>query len=314
VHHHRVCRFQKTDALNVRSRLHYSSGGVGSIRQRRAAAGHKPSFGPQVEQPTERRLQLECCHSARTLSEASNFQWLPSQSHGDSSASSFARLQRFLTVQIPPLTQLPTPWATPAVTAAATKALIAVAPHAELLRPLPHLIFRAFELIPPQDVRVVIFGLDPFPRLGHAMGLAFSVPESTVPLPSTLKNIYKEFKTDLGRTLRSSDLTHWAKQGVLLANVALTMAGGKAGEHVTHWQPFAKAWVRHLQGLDQPCVWILWGNDPKALKTLITSRNHRLIESPHPSPRSAWRGFFGSRPFSRANEILIQMGCKPIDW
>lgn len=215
---------------------------------------------------------------------------------------------------MPPLTKLPTSWATPAVTAAGNTALLAVAPHAELLRPSQHLIFRAFELVPPHDVRVVIFGLDPFPTPGHAMGLAFSVPVSTDSPPPTLNNIYKEFETDLGRTLRSSDLTSWAEQGVLLANVALTMAGGKAGEHITYWKPFTKAWVSHLQCLDRPCVWILWGNDAKAFKKDITGRNQRIIESPHPSRKSARRGFFGSRPFSRANELLLQMDCKPIDW
>lgn len=209
---------------------------------------------------------------------------------------------------------LPATWATPHLSATASAALAAVKPYTTQLRPVPELIFRAFGLVAPSATRVVIFGVDPFPTPGHAMGLAFSVPEDADFMPPTLENLRAEFEDDLGRPLRSSDLTHWAKQGVLLANVALTMAGGKTGEHLKHWRTFARAWVRHLQELDEPCVWILWGNHAKAFKKLITGKNQRIIESAHPSPRAAYRGFWDSKPFSRANEQLEQMGQPPIDW
>lgn len=209
---------------------------------------------------------------------------------------------------------LPASWRTPELVLHSERAIAAVEPFSAVLRPVPALIFKAFEMVPPDGVRVVIFGLDPFPTPGHAMGLSFSVPEDADSLPPTLTNIYKELETDLGRPLRSSDLTRWAQQGVLLANVALTMAGGKTGEHIKHWKAFAQAWVRHLQALDRPCVWILWGNDAKEFKPLITGKNQRVIESAHPSPLAAYRGFWGSKPFSRANELLAELGQSPIEW
>lgn len=208
---------------------------------------------------------------------------------------------------------LPLTWATPQLREHSHTALSAVAPFAARLRPQQDLIFKAFEMVPPAAVRVVLLGQDPYPTPGHAQGLSFSVPHGTQPLPPTLRNILKELESDLGAS-RSPDLTAWAKQGVLLANAALTMAGGKTGEHLAHWEAFTRGWVQHVLSLEQPYVWVLWGNDAKAFKPLITGANQRIIESSHPSPLSAYRDFWGSKPFSRTNALLIELGQQPIDW
>lgn len=210
------------------------------------------------------------------------------------------------------MSSLPKSWSTARTEYTAQQALAIVTQHADL-RPRPDLVFKAFELVEPANVRCVILGMDPYPTPGHAMGLSFSVPEATKPLPPTLRNIMKELATDLGITLASTDLTGWAAQGVLLANAALSMAG-TAGEHNKVWNPFTKAWIELLQAQENPCVWVLWGNDAKAYKPLISGANQVVIESAHPSPLAARRGFFGSRPFSRCNELLREMGQPAINW
>lgn len=207
---------------------------------------------------------------------------------------------------------VPSAWATPRIIEAANQALSRVSGLAEL-RPTADKLFRAFDLVAPHEVRCAVLGMDPYPTPGHAMGLSFSVPEGTKPLPPTLRNIMKELEADVGVALPSTDLTAWGRQGVLLANAALSMAGA-AGEHFKLWAPFTQAWIEHLQELNQPCVWILWGNDARAYRPLIKGSNQRVIESAHPSPLAARRGFFGSRPFTRCNELLAEMAQPGIDW
>ncbi|KAF1854219.1 hypothetical protein Lal_00011112 [Lupinus albus] len=209
----------------------------------------------------------------------------------------------------------PKAWAAayPGLDAAAYTALSQIGPDWEGIFPAQEHLFRAFELVPPDACRCVLLGMDPYPTPGHAIGLSFAVPDGTKPLPKTLKNIIIEFQEDLGMPLPSTEFNNWAKQGVLLANAALSVKG-KAGAHMKHWAEFTATWIRGLQKQDAPCVWILWGNDAKAFRPLITGANQRVIESPHPSPLAAYRGFFGSRPFSRSNELLAELGCPPIDW
>ena len=176
--------------------------------------------------------------------------------------------------------------------------------------------FNAFELVPPESVRCVILGQDPYPTPGHAHGLAFSVPTGQL-WARSLKNIAAEFESDLCRPLKSSDLTPWARSGVLLANTALTVQAGSPGAHAKQWRAFTYAWVTALAALDTPRVWVLWGKHAQKYGPLIRagkSRTQVCIETPHPSPLSARRGFFGSRPFSRVNAELTRLGAVPIDW
>lgn len=211
--------------------------------------------------------------------------------------------------------KVPAAWAEccPGIEEAAAAALAKVDPSWQDVFPAKQNVFRAFDLVGPDDVRCVILGMDPYPTPGHAIGLSFSVPEGTKPLPKTLKNIITEFEEDVGATLPSTEFHGWAEQGVLFANAALTVHG-KPGAHMKHWAAFTAAWIKGLQDLNAPCVWVLWGNDAKVFRPLITGSNQRVIESPHPSPLAAYRGFFGSRPFTKSNELLTELGCKPIDW
>lgn len=176
--------------------------------------------------------------------------------------------------------------------------------------------FRALELCPAEQLRVVILGQDPYHEPGQAMGLSFSVPEGT-PLPPSLRNIYTELAEDLGIPVpQSGDLRHWARQGVLLLNTVLTVERGKANSHsLWGWQSFTDGLISALNRLPQPIAFVLWGSQAQKKEALIRSAAPRLIlKSPHPSPLSAYRGFFGSRPFSKVNHFLQQQGEKPIQW
>ena len=189
-----------------------------------------------------------------------------------------------------------------------------LARSADAVLPLdPGAWFRAFALCPPAQVRVVVIGQDPYPNRTHAMGLAFSVPTG-IALPRSLANIYKELHTDLGIVAaRDGNLTHWATQGVLLANTALTVIEGQAGAHTDLWADFTQHWISALGRDPQPRVWGLWGTKAQRFRPLIDAQ-HIVIESAHPSPLSARRGFFGSRPFSRVNAAMEQLGYAPIQW
>lgn len=182
--------------------------------------------------------------------------------------------------------------------------------------PAPKNIFRAFDLCPFDRVKVVILGQDPYHGERQANGLAFAV-EDGVPLPPSLQNIFKEIESDLGKPLvhRSGDLSRWAKQGVLLLNATLTVRAHTAGSHQDQgWERFTDAAVRALSEGREHLVFILWGNYAKAKGAHIDRSKHLVIESPHPSPFSAASGFFGSRPFSKANAHLEAHGETPIDW
>ena len=176
-------------------------------------------------------------------------------------------------------------------------------------------IFNALKLTPYKDVRVVILGQDPYHEPNQAHGLCFSVQDGT-PLPPSLKNIYKELEADLGiPPSKSGDLTRWAKQGVLLLNTVLTVRRGEANSHKGKgWELLNDEIIRKLNDKTEPVVFILWGANARSKKSLITNPIHGIIESAHPSPLSAFNGFFGSRPFSRANKFLILNRIPPINW
>lgn len=178
-------------------------------------------------------------------------------------------------------------------------------------------LFAAFRLTPPERVRVVILGQDPYHEPGQANGLSFSVAPG-VRLPPSLRNIFEELRTDCGVTPPDSgDLTPWAEQGVFLLNSSLSVQAGAAGSHRSFgWQTFTDAVVAALAKLPQPVAFILWGaHAQKKAAIAQASRYPRLVlQSPHPSPLSAYRGFFGSRPFSAVNEFLVQHGEAPVRW
>ena len=187
---------------------------------------------------------------------------------------------------------------------------------AEIYPPRENL-FDAFRLTPPDRVRVVILGQDPYHEPGQANGLAFSVRPG-VRLPPSLVNIYKERASDLGiPPTQNGDLTPWAKQGVFLLNAVLTVERGRANSHKDYgWQAFTDAVVESLSTLPQPVAFVLWGAQAQKKAAIAQSSPYpRLVlQSPHPSPLSAYRGFFGSRPFSQINQFLTAHGEPPIDW
>ena len=178
-------------------------------------------------------------------------------------------------------------------------------------------LFTALQLTPPERVRVVILGQDPYHEPGQAHGLAFSVKEGTR-LPPSLVNIYKELYADLGiPPARSGNLSRWAEQGVLLLNTVLTVESGRANSHAAlGWQLFTDAVFRAAASLPRPVVFVLWGAPAQKKEPLISSgAGQRLVlKAPHPSPLSAYRGFFGSKPFSQINRFLRENGEPPIDW
>lgn len=176
------------------------------------------------------------------------------------------------------------------------------------------LIFRAFDLTPLPDVKVVILGQDPYHQRGQAMGLSFSVPEG-VKAPPSLVNIFREISTDLGITMSGSpNLEPWARQGVLLLNAMLTVQEGLAGSHkAIGWQTFTDAVIRTVSERCNGVVFLLWGNFARAKKELIDLERHHVLEAAHPSPL-AGGAFFGCRHFSKTNEILISEGKTPINW
>ena len=176
-------------------------------------------------------------------------------------------------------------------------------------------IFNAFALTPLHEVKVVILGQDPYHGEGQAHGLCFSV-KPDVGIPPSLVNIYKELQDDCGCEIPNNGyLTKWAKQGVLLLNTVLTVRAHQANSHRgIGWEEFTDAAIRILNEQDRPMVFILWGKPAQMKKSMLTNPNHMIIESPHPSPLSAYRGFFGSGPFSRTNKFLREHGIKEIDW
>ncbi len=179
--------------------------------------------------------------------------------------------------------------------------------------PGPDCVFAALELTPPDAVRVVILGQDPYPTPGHANGLAFSVTPETA-LPRSLSNIYKEMDSDLGQRPVNGDLSHWARQGVLLLNTSLSVPPGAAGAHAKWgWDQLARQAVAHAQS-HRPLAFVLWGGHAQKALAGLPRDQDLVIASAHPSPLSARRGFFGSRPFSQINDWLATRGETLIDW
>jgi uracil-DNA glycosylase len=174
-------------------------------------------------------------------------------------------------------------------------------------------VLRAFTE-PMADVKVLITGQDPYPTPGHPVGLSFSVAPDVRPLPRSLVNIYRELETDLGiPPAPSGDLTPWSRQGVLLLNRVLTVRPGESASHRGKgWEAVTEQAIRALVARKRPLVAILWGRDAQSLRPMLG--DVPAIESVHPSPLSASRGFFGSQPFSRANELLVAQGAEPVDW
>lgn len=181
--------------------------------------------------------------------------------------------------------------------------------------PMPNDIFNAFALTPLHKVKVVILGQDPYHGEGQAHGLCFSV-KPDVEIPPSLVNIYKELQYDMGCEIPNNGyLVKWAEQGVLLLNTVLTVRAHQANSHRgIGWEEFTDAAIRILNRQDRPMVFILWGKPAQMKKTMLNNPNHLILEAPHPSPLSAHRGFFGSRPFSKTNTFLEQHGETPIDW
>ncbi len=173
--------------------------------------------------------------------------------------------------------------------------------------------FKALELTPLESVKCVILGQDPYPTPGHAMGLAFSVYPHVSPVPRSLGNIFREYTTDLGYPRpRTGDLSPWAQEGVLLLNTCLTVEAGKPGSHVgIGWEKLTYEVVREVDRKGG-AVFVLWGKHAQAYRPAI--ENCHVLVAPHPSPFSASKGFYGSRPFTRTNEWLVSKGIKPINW
>lgn len=176
-------------------------------------------------------------------------------------------------------------------------------------------IFTAFNLTPFEKIKVVILGQDPYHGKGQAQGLAFSVPEGML-LPPSLRNILLEYHDDLGYVMPSrGDLSKWAEEGVFLLNTVLTVRAGEAHSHKGRgWETFTDAVIRLISDKKENVVFILWGKPAQDKSKLIDESKHLILKAPHPSPLSSYRGFFGSKPFTKTNTYLIEHGIKEIDW
>lgn len=177
-------------------------------------------------------------------------------------------------------------------------------------------VFSSFYFTDMDKVKVVILGQDPYHEPGQACGMCFAVKPG-VQLPLSLQNIYKEIQDDLGIPMNYNNgyLVKWAQQGVLLINSVMTVEKGKANSHAGHgWEVFTNHVIRKINTLDQPVVYLLWGNNARQKRELITNPKHLILETVHPSPLSVYRGFFGCRHFSKANEYLKKNGAEPINW
>ena len=176
-------------------------------------------------------------------------------------------------------------------------------------------IFNALNQVKYNDVKVVIIGQDPYHEIGQAMGMSFSVPDG-IALPPSLKNIYKEIESEFGITCqKTGDLTRWAKQGVLLLNAVLTVRQGQANSHKGKgWENVTAEIIKKLNERETPIVFLLWGRNAGEFEKYITNKNHYILKSAHPSPLSAYNGFFGNGHFKKCNEILLEHNMRPIIW
>ena len=187
--------------------------------------------------------------------------------------------------------------------------------HTKLIFPPADDIFNAFHFTPVKDVKVVILGQDPYHGNGQAHGLCFSV-KPDVEIPPSLVNIYKELQDDCGCYIPNNGyLEKWAREGVMLLNTVLTVRAHQANSHRgIGWEEFTDAAIRVLNDQDRPMVFMLWGRPAQMKKSMLNNPKHLILEAPHPSPLSAYRGFFGCKHFSKANEFLKANGLMPIDW
>ena len=185
----------------------------------------------------------------------------------------------------------------------------------QTIYPAKENVFSALDYTPYKDVKAVIIGQDPYHGPNQAHGLCFSV-QPGIKIPPSLVNIYKELHADLGLPIPEHGyLENWARQGILMINAVLTVRAGNAGSHAKMgWEPFTDKIIELLNERKQPVVFILWGGYARKKAKMITNPNHLVLEAPHPSPLSSYRGFFGSKPFSKTNEFLIQTGQTPIEW
>ena len=176
-------------------------------------------------------------------------------------------------------------------------------------------IFKAYDLCPYHKLKVVILGQDPYHNTGQAQGLSFSVKKGMA-LPPSLQNIFKELSDDLACPIpRNGDLSPWAEQGVLLLNTVLTVRAHQAFSHRgIGWEEFTDATIEAIEEKEEPVVYILWGSPAQSKRKMIRQKKRLILTAPHPSPLSAYRGFFGSRPFSKCNAYLEKEGLSPIDW
>ncbi len=185
----------------------------------------------------------------------------------------------------------------------------------EIIYPPRSAIFTALDWTPFEKVKVVILGQDPYHGENQAHGLSFSVQPGNK-VPPSLRNIYKELENDLGVTpVNHGYLKKWATEGVLLLNTVLTVRAGQANSHRGHgWEQLTDSLLEGLNQRKEPIVFILWGKPAQSKSSLIDQKKHFILNAPHPSPLSSYRGFFGSRPFSQANKLLIESGQRPVDW
>lgn len=188
--------------------------------------------------------------------------------------------------------------------------------HEHVVYPPSEDIFNAFHLTPLHEVKVLILGQDPYHGEHQAHGLCFSVEKSQLEIPPSLVNIYKELQDDLGCKIPNNGcLTKWADQGVLLLNTVLTVRAHQANSHQGRgWEQFTDAVIRAVNEQDRPIVYLLWGRPAQSKIPMLTNPKHLVLTAPHPSPLSAYRGFFGCRHFSKANAFLKEHGAAPIDW
>jgi uracil-DNA glycosylase len=238
---------------------------------------------------------------------------------GESTASCAEDARALEAMAAAPLADLVHPEWVPALSAceptlrSALRGLSAEAHDGARILPAPSRLLRAFSR-PLGDVRVLVLGQDPYPTPGHAIGLSFACDAAVSPLPRSLANIFRELSSDLGIPAPATgDLSRWADEGVLLLNRVLSVRAGAAGSHRRlGWEHVTDAAVRAVAERGGPLVAILWGRDAQAVAPLLGTTP--VIASAHPSPLSASRGFFGSRPFSRANELLVAQGAAPVRW
>lgn len=177
-------------------------------------------------------------------------------------------------------------------------------------------IFNAFHFTPLSEVKVLILGQDPYHNVNQAHGLSFSVPPDQKEIPPSLQNIYKELNTDLGCSIPDNGyLKKWADQGVLMLNTVLTVRAHRPASHQGKgWEQFTDAVIEAVNAQERPIVYMLWGKPAQKKSAMLTNPKHLVLEAPHPSPLSAFRGFFGCKHFSKANDFLLSNGVEPIDW